>query len=660
MSKDIQSYLLGDKIFQPDYNIKKNNYFIKDLHAYESLCLESKLDPEEFWKKYAIGFLTWHKLFTKVLDESNPPFYKWFSDGELNVSVNCLDVNLTNGNANKVAIIFESDDGQIEKISYRELFVRVCKFANGISKLGYKTGDKCIIYMPMSIEVIIAMQACARLGIIISVVFGGFSSKSLQERITDIDASLIITADYQKRGGKIIPLKDAVDEALSIDTSNKIRNVIVYKRTDKDINWFSSRDIWMFDLESNQDEYIDPVFVNSEHPLFILYTSGSTGKPKGIQHSSAGYLLWAKMTMNWTFNANPTDVFWCTADVGWITGHSYIAYAPLSLGMTQVIFEGIPTYPNSGRFWEMIDSHKVTIFYTAPTAIRSLVKSSDLNKEVHPNNFDLHSLRIIGSVGEPISPETWLWYYTNVGKNKCSLVDTWWQTETGGHMITPIPGVTPLKPGSCSFPLPGIQASVVDELGDEVSPGKGGFLVIKKPWPGMIRNIWNDSERFKNSYFPDELKGYYLAGDGAQIDSDNYFWILGRIDDVLNVSGHRLGTMEIEAALVAHKLVSEAAVVGRPDATTGEAVVAFIVLKGKYPEKHEDLEIAKELRNWVSQEIGPIAKPKDIVFLENLPKTRSGKIVRRLLRLKASGQSITQDVSTVDNISSIEKISISF
>ncbi|MBW0454498.1 MAG: acetate--CoA ligase [Candidatus Kinetoplastibacterium crithidii] len=658
MSNHIESVLIEDRVFNPKQNnIKDNHFFIKNLDSYKSLCLEAENNHESFWKKYALDFLTWHKFFTNVLDESEAPHYKWFTDGEINVSFNCLDVNLTNGNKNKIAIIFESDDGKVEKIRYIDLFKRVCKFANGLKKLGYGIGDKCIIYMPMSIEVVVAMQACARLGIIISVVFGGFSSKSLHERIVDIGASLVITADSQRRGGRFIPLKVAVDNAIDMGGCESVRNIIVYKRADNYVSWNIDRDLWMSDVEDRQSEYCEPTFVNSEHPLFILYTSGSTGKPKGVQHSSAGYLLWSKMSMNWTFNASDSDIFWCTADIGWITGHTYIAYAPLALGMTQVIFEGIPTYPDSGRFWKMISDHKVTVFYTAPTAIRSLIKSSSSDQEVHPKNFDLSSLRIIGSVGEAINPETWLWYYKNVGREKCSVVDTWWQTETGGHMITPIPGVTKLKPGSCTLPLPGIAASVVDETGEDVPPGKGGFLVIKRPWPGMIRNIWNDSERFKSSYFPEELRGYYLAGDGAQRDNDNYFWILGRIDDVLNVSGHRLGTMEIESALVSHELVSEAAVVGRPDATTGEAVVAFVVLKDKQPEGEEAINIAKQLREWISKEIGPIAKPKDIRFGDNLPKTRSGKIMRRLLRLTANGEQITQDISTVENIHVLKNLS---
>ncbi|AGF49149.1 acetate--CoA ligase [Candidatus Kinetoplastidibacterium galati] len=658
MPNAIQSFLTDNKVSNINYNVSGDS--IPSYDSYKKLCLEAENNFEEFWGGYATKLLSWSKTFSKVLDDSNKPHYKWFIDGSMNVTVNCLDIHLTNGNSNKNAIIFESDDGDVSKITYKDLFVRVCKFANGLKNLGYKIGDRCIIYMPMSIEVIVAMHACARLGIIHSVVFGGFSSKSLHERILDIGASLIITSDYQKRGGKQIPLKSAVDDAISLGNCDSITNVIVYKRTGSSINWLDDRDLWMDDLENNQLDYCAPVFVDAEHPLFVLYTSGSTGKPKGIQHSSAGYLLWSKMTMQWTFDTRDDDIFWCTADVGWITGHTYIAYGPLSLGLTQVIFEGIPTYPNSDRFWKMIENHKVSIFYTAPTAIRSLIKSSCIDPSVHPDNFDLSSLRVIGSVGEPISPDTWKWYYKNVGKENCPVADTWWQTETGGHMITPLPCLNYLKPGSCSLPLPGIFASVVDESGEEVPNATGGFLVIKKPWPGMIRNIWGNTERFRTSYFPEELKGYYLAGDGAQRDSDGYFWIMGRIDDVLNVSGHRLGTMEIESALVSHSKVSEAAVIGRSDDTTGEAVVAFIVMKGDKPSNEDAVNIAKELRNWIACEIGPIAKPKDIIFGDSLPKTRSGKIMRRLLRSIANGENINQDTSTIENISILDKFSISF
>jgi acetyl-CoA synthetase len=656
MSNSIESTLVETRVFPPPADFAKQAN-VSQAAGYQALLEESDRDPEGFWGRLAREELHWSKPFTKVLDETRAPFYEWFGDGELNVSANCLDVNLKNGNANKVAIIFESDSGEVQKVTYQQLYERVCQFANGLKSLGYKAGERSIIYLPMSVEAVVAMQACARLGITHSVVFGGFSSKSLHERITDVGATLVITADEQMRGGRAIPLKPAVDEALGMGNCEAVRHVIVYQRTGGKIAWDAKRDVWMHALSENQAKDCPAVPVNAEHPLFILYTSGSTGKPKGVQHSSGGYLLWAKMTMQWVFDAKANDVFWCTADVGWVTGHTYIAYGPLAAGMTQIVFEGVPTYPDAGRFWKMIQDHKATIFYTAPTAIRSLIKASEATAAHHPKSYDLNSLRLIGSVGEPINPEAWMWYHTNVGGGRCPIVDTWWQTETGGHMITPLPGATPLKPGSCTTRLPGITAAIVDEVGGDVEAGQGGLLVIKRPWPSMIRNIWGDPDRFVKSYFPPELGGYYLAGDGAQCDKDGCFWIMGRIDDVLNVSGHRLGTMEVESALVAHPMVAEAAVVGRPDDTTGEAVVAFVVLKRTRPEGEEAIALGKELRNWVAKEIGPIAKPKEIRFGDNLPKTRSGKIMRRLLRVVAKGEKVTQDVSTLENPAILDQLS---
>jgi acetyl-CoA synthetase len=630
---------------------------ISGMPAYEAMCRQAQTSPDVFWGDLARDNLQWTTPFSQVLDESTAPFYRWFGDGEMNVSANCLDRHLNTPTAGKTAIIFEADDGKVTSVTYQELHARVCQLANGLKSLGHTTGERAIIYMPMSIEAVVAMQACARLGIIHSVVFGGFSSKSLHERAIDVGATLVITADEQVRGGKNIPLKKAVDDALAMGGCEAVAHVVVYKRTGGPVQWQAERDVWLHELENGQAAICEPVPLNAEHPLFILYTSGSTGKPKGVQHASAGFLLWALLTVKWTFDAKDTDVFWCTADVGWVTGHTYITYGPLAAGLTQVVFEGVPTYPNVGRFWEMIQRHKVTVFYTAPTAIRSLTKAAETTPDYHPRQYDLTSLRIIGSVGEPINPEAWMWYYINVGGERCPVLDTWWQTETGAHMITPLPGATPLKPGSCTLPLPGIEAAIVDEAGEPVERGKGGFLVITRPWPGMIRTIWGDPERFKKSYFPPELHGVYLAGDGAQRDMDGYFWIMGRIDDVLNVSGHRLGTMEVESALVSHELVAEAAVVGRPDATTGEAVVAFVVLKRSLPEGEEAHQIAKQLRDWVAKEIGPIAKPKDIRFGENLPKTRSGKIMRRLLRVVAKGEEITQDVSTLENPAILDQMS---
>jgi acetyl-CoA synthetase len=624
----------------------------------DRLNAEAASDYEGFWATLARETLAWHKPFGKALDESQAPFYKWFEDGQLNVSYNCLDRNLENGNANKTAIIFESDEGTVTRVTYQELYHRVCRFANALKSLGIKFGDRVIIYMPMSIEGVVAMQACARIGATHSVVFGGFSAKSLHERIIDAGAVSVITADEQARGGKALPLKSIVDEALALGGCDAVGSVIVYKRTGGKVAFSAPRDRWMHELVATQADTCPPEWVGAEHPLFILYTSGSTGTPKGVQHSSAGYLLWAMLTMRWTFDIKPSDVFWCTADIGWVTGHTYITYGPLAVGATEVVFEGVPTFPDAGRFWQTIAKHKVSIFYTAPTAIRALVKASDVNPQTAPKNYDLSTLRLLGSVGEPINPEAWMWYHDNVGGGRCPIVDTWWQTETGGHLITPLPGVTPLVPGSCTLPLPGVMAAIVDETGHDVANGHGGILVIKRPWPSMIRTIWGDPERYKKSYYPEELGGkLYLAGDGSVRDKETgYFTIMGRIDDVLNVSGHRLGTMEIESALVANPMVAEAAVVGRPDDMTGEAVCAFVVLKQARPVGAEAEKLARQLRDWVAKEIGPIAKPKEIRFGDNLPKTRSGKIMRRLLRSLAKNEAITQDVSTLENPAILDQL----
>jgi len=642
---NIESILHENRVFEPAQEfVEQAN--ISGMAAYQALCQEAEEDYEGFWARQARDNLIWQKPFTNVLDQSDAPFFKWFDDGELNVSYNCLDRHL-NTQPNKIAVIFEADDGTVTKITYKQLYHKVCQFANGLKSLGIKPGDRVVIYMPMSIEAVAAMQACARIGATHSVVFGGFSAKSLQDRISDAGAVAVLTADGQMRGGKEIALKPTVDEAIAMGGCGSLQHMVVYKRTGSNIDMQEGRDVWLSDLVQNQPDVCEPTWVNSEHPLFILYTSGSTGKPKGVQHSSAGYLLHAMLTMKWTFDYKGPDVFWCTADVGWVTGHTYIAYGPLAVGATQVMFEGVPTYPDANRFWKMIKDHAVTVFYTAPTAIRSLIKlGADL-----PKQHDLSSLRLLGTVGEPINPEAWMWYHNEVGGGKCPIVDTWWQTETGGHLLTPLPGATPLKPGSCTFPLPGIIADIVDETGESLPFGSGGILVIKKPWPSMIRTIWGDPERFKKSYYPDDFKGrhYYLAGDGASRDEDGYYWIMGRIDDVLNVSGHRLGTMEIESALVAHDLVAEAAVVGKPHDVKGEAVIAFVVLKGERPNADDAKTIAKTLRDWVGKDIGPIAKPDEIRFGDNLPKTRSGKIMRRLLRTLAKGEEITQDVSTLEN-----------
>ena len=654
----IESVLVETRVFEPaEATVKAAR--ISGMAGYEALCKEAEKDYEGFWARLARENLQWNKPFTQTLDESNAPFYQWYADGELNASANCLDRHMGTATENKVAVITEADDGAVTRTTYRELLTRVSQFANALKARGITKGDRVLIYMPMTIEGVIAMQACARIGATHSVVFGGFSAKALQERIIDAGAVAVITSNFQMRGGKELPLKAIVDEGLAMGGCESIKTILVFERTKSACNMVAGRDITFAEALKGQSDQCPPVAVSAEHPLFILFTSGSTGKPKGVQHSTGGYLLWAKLTMDWTFDLRADDVFWCTADIGWITGHTYVAYGPLAAGATQIIFEGVPTYPNAGRFWQMIERHKCSIFYTAPTAIRSLIKLAEGDEKVHPARSDLSSLRILGSVGEPINPEAWMWYYKNVGGERCPVVDTFWQTETGGHMITPLPGATPLVPGSCTLPLPGIMAAIVDEAGKDLPNGTGGLLVVKRPWPAMIRNIWNDPQRFKASYFPAEMGGtMYLAGDGAVRSVDRgYFRITGRIDDVLNVSGHRMGTMEIESALVSKTdLVAEAAVVGRPDDVTGEAICAFVVLKRSRPVGEEAKQIANELRNWVAKEIGPIAKPKDIRFGDNLPKTRSGKIMRRLLRSLAKGEAITQDTSTLENPAILDQL----
>ena len=629
--------------FSKDANIKKPELDELRRHAEE--------DYEGYWAKLAQDNLHWFKDFSTVLDDRKAPNYQWFTDGEVNVSYNCLDLNAQRS-PNKIAIIFEAENGETKNITYQELLDEVSRFSNGLLTLGVKPLDRVIIYMPMVPEAVIAMQACARIGAVHSVVFGGFSSNALKDRIEDAAAKLVITADGAFRGGNIIPLKDSTDKALE-GWEAPIENVVVFQRTGEPINMVNKRDIWWHDLIKDQKRESKAIALSSEHPLFILYTSGSTGKPKGIQHSSGGYLLHAKTTFQWIFDIKDSDVFWCTADVGWITGHTYVAYGPLAAGATILIYEGAPTYPHPGRFWEVCERHNVTLFYTAPTAIRALMKLGD---DI-PNNYDLSALRLLGTVGEPINPEAWMWYHTVIGKEECPIVDTWWQTETGAAMISPLPGVISTKPGSCTQPLPGIMMDIVDDTGNTVNqPNKGGYLVITKPWPSMLRTIWGDNDRYIETYWEKFNHKFYVAGDSANQDEDKFFWIMGRIDDVLNVSGHRLGTMEVESALVAHPNVAEAAVVGKPHEVKGEGIFAFVVTKGKRPTEDTEPNVTKELRDWVAEQVGPIAKPDDIRYSDNLPKTRSGKIMRRLLRAIARGEEITQDTSTLEDEGVIKQL----
>jgi acetyl-CoA synthetase len=647
--KNIQSILTETRLFTASEDFQKNSIINAEKRA--ELDQYAEQDYEGFWADLARKHLDWHRDFSTTLDSSNAPHYQWFNDGEINVSYNCLDRHIAD-KGDKTAIIFEGERGDVRKLTYKELLAEVSQFANALKAQGVSKGDRVVIYMPMIVEGVIAMQACARIGAIHSVVFGGFSAEALRDRINDAGAKAVITADGGHRGGKIIELKSAVDLALD-KGCDSIESVIVYQRTQHEIPMQAGRDIWWHDAIQGHSQQCEPEWVNAEHPLFLLYTSGSTGKPKGIQHSSAGYLLNCVLSTQWVFDIKESDVFWCTADIGWITGHSYVSYGPLALGATQVIYEGIPTVPDTGRFWKICQDHQVSIFYTAPTAIRALMRYGD---DI-PKRYDLSKLRLLGTVGEPINPEAWMWYYTVIGQEKCPIVDTWWQTETGAHMIAPLPGATTLKPGSCTQALPGIMAAVVDQEGNDITnPNEGGYLVIKKPWPSMLRTIWGDDQRYVDTYWSMFKGQYYLAGDSAYQDEDGYFWIMGRIDDVLNVSGHRLGTMEIESALVAHPDVAEAAVVGKPHEIKGEAIVAFVICKGDCPIGEEAQKREQELRHWVAKEIGPIAKPDDIRFADGLPKTRSGKIMRRLLRTIAKGDVITQDTSTLENEAVVEQL----
>src|SRR5450755_4566068 len=631
--KNIQSVLHEERVFSPPQHF--SDRAAPNAAELKRLNDSAAKDYVGFWADLAVAEIVWHRPFSVPLDDTDAPNFRWFTDGELNVSHNCLDVHLA-ARADKVAIVFEGEPGDVRKLTYRELHHEVCRFANALKAAGIDKGDRVVIYMPMIPEAVIAMQACARIGAIHSVVFGGFSSNAVKDRIEDAGAKLVVTADGGWRAGHALELKRAVDKALA-DGCPTVQNVIVYRRTGVECDMRDGRDLWWQEAVNGLEPTCEPEWVDAEHPLFLLYTSGSTGKPKGIQHAGAGFLLGAKLTTRWTFDLKDADVFWCTADVGWVTGHSYVAYGPLAAGATVLMYEGAPTYPDGGRFWKICQSHRVSILYTAPTAIRALMKLGD---EL-PRSYDLSSLRLLGSVGEPINPEAWMWYHRVIGNERCPIVDTWWQTETGSIMITPIPGLTPTKPGSCTQPLPGIFVDIVDERGRAVTKsGEGGYLVIKRPWPAMLRTIWGDNARYLSTYWSRFQNRYYVAGDSARRDADGYYWIMGRIDDVLNVAGHRLGTMEIESALVGHRRVAEAAVVGRPHEIKGESVFAYVVLKGPRPDGGQASALAQELRDWVASELSPIAKPDEIRIVELLPKTRSGKIMRRLLRSIACGEEI--------------------
>ena len=643
MSSQIDHLLDESRQFPPSSEFVAQS--IDDPALYE----RAAADRDAFWGEQSRDLLHWHTPFTNVLDWSNPPFAKWFGDGELNVAYNCLDRHVEAGNGDRVALLWEGEPGDSRRITYAELTDEVKRAANVLEGLGIGHGDRVAIYLPMIPEAIVSMLAVARLGAIHSVVFGGFSADSLRSRIDDAGAKLVITADGGYRKGKVSALKPAVDQALSdrgAGEQSTVENVLVVRRGGNDVEWQPGRDIWWHDVVPVASADHTAASFPSENPLFILYTSGTTGKPKGILHTSGGYLTQVAYTHKYVFDLHPeTDVFWCTADIGWITGHSYVTYGPLANGATQVLYEGTPDSPHPGRWWEVIEKYKVSIFYTAPTAIRSFMK---VGRSV-PQKFDLSSLRVLGSVGEPINPEAWMWYRDVIGAGKAPIVDTWWQTETGGIMVSPLPGITATKPGSAQVPLPGVSIDVVDEGGEHVGNGNGGLLVVTEPWPSMLRGIWGDPERFVETYwekFSDQ--GYYFAGDGARLDDDGDLWLLGRVDDVMNVSGHRLSTAEIESSLVAHEATAEAAVVGAADETTGQAVVAFVILKESFLATHTPEGLAAQLRSWVGEQIGPIARPRDVYIVGELPKTRSGKIMRRLLRDVAEGREVGDTTTLAD------------
>jgi len=605
---------------------------------YKRLYSESVNTPEKFWGRQARELLAWRRPFKKVLSWKLP-HAKWFESGQLNVAENCIDRHLKSARANKAAIIFEGEPGDVRTITYRQLHQEVCRMANALAGLGLKKGDRVAIYMPMVPEAAVSMLACARLGVIHTVIFGGFSSEAIKDRVNDCQARIIITADGGWRRGKIVELKSNVDRALAGTPS--VERVIVLKRTGQDVPMVAGRDIWWHDAVQGMPSSHKAAAFGSEHPLYILYTSGSTGKPKGVLHTSAGYLLGVTLTMKYVFDLKDADVYFCTADVGWVTGHSYVVYGPLSAGATVLMYEGAPNHPEPDRLWELIDRHHATILYTAPTAIRAFMRWGD----GYVNRHRLDSLRLLGSVGEPINPEAWMWYHKVVGKGRCPIVDTWWQTETGAIMVTPLPGITPLKPGSCAVPFFGVIPRVLDEKGNDVPRGSGGRLFLSKPWPSMLRTLWGDDARFKKQYWS-ELPGYYFAGDGARFDKDGYLWVVGRIDDVLNVSGHRIGTAEVESAIVSHPSVAEAAVVGRPDDLKGQALVCFVTLKNGV---EASAALKDAIRAHVAREIGSLARPDDVRFAAGLPKTRSGKIMRRILKEIAAGGAVKGDTTTLED-----------
>jgi acetyl-CoA synthetase len=647
----IESILHENRLFHPSAEFSQAAQ-INSLEAYQQLYDRAKADPQTFWSGLAETELHWFKKWDTVLDWQ-PPFAKWFVGGQTNISYNCLDRHLTTWRRNKAALIWEGEPGDSRTFTYAQLHREVCQFANALKHLGVEKGDRVGIYMPMIPEAAIAMLACARIGAAHSVVFGGFSAEALRDRLIDAEAKVVITADGGWRKDAIVPLKSQVDKALDNGSAPSVTGVLVVKRTGQETDMQGDRDFWWHELQPQMSADCPAEPMDSEDLLFILYTSGSTGKPKGVVHTTAGYNLYTHMTTKWIFDLRDTDVYWCTADVGWITGHSYIVYGPLSNGATTVMYEGAPRASNPGCFWDVIEKHGVNIFYTAPTAIRAFIKMG----EEHPKRRNLSSLRLLGTVGEPINPEAWMWYHSVIGGERCPIVDTWWQTETGGIMITALPGAIPTKPGSATLPFPGILADVVDLTGNTVPANEGGYLAVRHPWPGMMRTVYGDPDRFRRTYWehipPQEGQYTYFAGDGARRDEDGYFWVMGRVDDVINVAGHRLGTMEVESALVSHPAVAEAAVVGKPDDLKGEDIFAFVTLEGTFSPSDA---LIKELKQHVVNEIGAIARPGEIRFADALPKTRSGKIMRRILRDLASGVEVSGDTSTLEDRSVLEKL----